>query len=212
MSVGQYAWNVGLAFDRFANAVLGGDPEWSLSERMGQAIREDRCWGCYWICRALALIDRRHCRRVYEKGKPHTDRLWPARVAVVVGVAALIVMGVSLSRCGAAVYPGHVCDRQFEAVELSGVEAFEGQVLDDETVDIRPVACVLDINADERARGVTVQDHPVHDLFRIAGLSFSEVNVQRIRSRVVIQLHGLNLLSGKALWIVTPSGNVTTRR
>lgn len=29
MSVGQYIYNVALAFDRFGNAVLGGDPEWS---------------------------------------------------------------------------------------------------------------------------------------------------------------------------------------
>jgi len=94
MSIGQYAWNVGLAFDRFANAVLGGDPEWSLSERMGQAIREDKCVGCYWICRALSLLDHRHCQRAYDPDKPHTERLWSVRTAWTVGwgVVGLVVV------------------------------------------------------------------------------------------------------------------------
>ena len=99
MSLWQYARNIGLAFDRFANAILGGDPEWSLSERMGQAVREDRCAGCYWICRALSLIDQRHCRRVYDADKPHTDRLWPASVAFAVGITALVLLALSLSGC-----------------------------------------------------------------------------------------------------------------
>ena len=99
MSVGRYVYNVALAGDRFLNAVLGGDPEWSLSERMGQAIREDRCAGCYWICRALALIDRRHCRRVYDPAKSHTGRLWSARVAFGVGMTALVLLALSLSGC-----------------------------------------------------------------------------------------------------------------
>ena len=96
MSLGQYVWNVGLALDRFANAVLGGDPEWSLSERMGQAIREDRCAGCYWVCRALSLVDHRHCERVYDPAKSHSERLWPASVAFGVGMAALVLVAVSV--------------------------------------------------------------------------------------------------------------------
>lgn len=99
MSVGQYIYNVALAGDRFINAVLGGDPEWSLSERMGQAIREGRCVGCYWICRALALVDRRHCRRVYDPAKSHTDRLWPASMAFGVGVTVVIVLLLMLTAC-----------------------------------------------------------------------------------------------------------------
>lgn len=99
MSVGQYVYNVALAFDRFGNALLGGDPDWTLSQRMGQAIRQDKCLGCYWICRGLALIDKRHCERVYDPDKPHRERLWPASVAFGVGMAALILIALSLAAC-----------------------------------------------------------------------------------------------------------------
>ena len=96
MSLWQYARNIGLAADRLVNAALGGDPEWSLSERMGQSIREDKCAGCYWICRALSLIDHRHCERVYDPDKSHAERLWPASVAFMVGMAVLGLLAVSV--------------------------------------------------------------------------------------------------------------------
>jgi len=95
----QYAYNVALAFDRFANAALGGDPDWTLSQRMGEAIREDRCVGCYWLCRALALIDRRHCRRAYDPLMQADQRLWPAWVAFGVGVTLAIALALSLAAC-----------------------------------------------------------------------------------------------------------------
>ena len=96
MSLYRYMYNVGLAADRLVNAVLGGDPGWSLSERMGQAVREDRCAGCHYICRLLALIDRRHCERVYDPDKSHAERLWPASVAFAVGVAVMVLVAVSV--------------------------------------------------------------------------------------------------------------------
>ncbi len=107
MSVGQYVYNV----------ALGGDPEWSLSERMGQAIREDRCVGCYWICRALALINRRHCERVYDADKSYAERLWPASVAFGVGVTALVVLALSLAACSSLPEPQDCVYRSQAACE-----------------------------------------------------------------------------------------------
>ena len=95
-AVGQYIRNVAFALDRFGNAALGGDPDWTISQRMGQAIREDRCAGCYWVCRVLSLIDHRHCRRVYDPDKSHAERLWPASVAFGVGVVVLMLVAVSV--------------------------------------------------------------------------------------------------------------------
>lgn len=42
-----------------------------------------------------------------------------------------------------------------------------------------------------------------------AGL-LREIDVQRIRFRIVVEFHGLNRRSGNALWIVTLSSSVTT--
>lgn len=97
--LGQYIYNVAFALDRFSNALLGGDPDWTISQRAGEAIREDRCWFCYWLCRALALIDHRHCRRAHDRDKPADQRLWGASTASAVGVAALLALALLLAGC-----------------------------------------------------------------------------------------------------------------
>ncbi len=59
----KYLFNNLLAFDRQVNALMGGDPEMTISGRMGVAISEGRCWLCYPICRALHWLDNDHCHR-----------------------------------------------------------------------------------------------------------------------------------------------------
>jgi hypothetical protein len=64
--VKQYAYNVGIAGDRLANALIGGDPEWTISARMGKAVRNGDCRLCYGICKVLAWFDHRHCYKSYK--------------------------------------------------------------------------------------------------------------------------------------------------
>lgn len=57
----QYIFNALIAIDQFANTLLGGDPDMTLSGRMGRAVAEGRCKLCGLICWLLGLIDKDHC-------------------------------------------------------------------------------------------------------------------------------------------------------
>ncbi|WP_275098073.1 hypothetical protein [Sedimenticola hydrogenitrophicus] len=62
----RYGWNLLIALDQLVNALLAGDPDETLSSRMGRAVRDGRCRGCYWICRALHRLDPDHCQKSIE--------------------------------------------------------------------------------------------------------------------------------------------------
>lgn len=62
----QYFWNVLVALDQFANTLLGGDPDETMSSRMGKDIRENKCKLCRVICYLLGLIQKDHCNKSIE--------------------------------------------------------------------------------------------------------------------------------------------------
>jgi hypothetical protein len=61
--VGKYFKNVLIALDQFGNALVGGDPQETISSRLGKS--QVKCATChniaYFLCRILSWIDRRHC-------------------------------------------------------------------------------------------------------------------------------------------------------
>ena len=59
----NYLANVAISIDQLANALLGGDPDMTISARMGRAIRNGRCHLCRPICWLLDRIDPGHCSR-----------------------------------------------------------------------------------------------------------------------------------------------------
>ena len=61
----QYVYNLGSAFDRVINTVLGGDPRQTLSSRMGRDISLGRCRACGWICKVLDVIQIHHCAKAW---------------------------------------------------------------------------------------------------------------------------------------------------
>ncbi len=65
MASGVIRWvkNVLLAISQLGNAVTGGDPDMSLSGRMGRAIGQGRCVLCRPVCALLHLIERDHCAK-----------------------------------------------------------------------------------------------------------------------------------------------------
>jgi len=63
----KYFWNILVSLDQFVNTLLGGDPDETISSRMGKAIKEGRCRGCYIICRILHLFDSSHCMKSIEE-------------------------------------------------------------------------------------------------------------------------------------------------
>lgn len=62
----RYFWNLLIALDQFANAMLAGDPDETISSRAAKAQEKGRRWGCV-LCRLLDVVDPGHCRRVVER-------------------------------------------------------------------------------------------------------------------------------------------------
>lgn len=71
--VGRYVWNMLIAIDQFFNTVFGGDPDETISSRIGKitANRPKSCQFCVFLCKVLNKIDRDHCNKVIE-----LDRGW----------------------------------------------------------------------------------------------------------------------------------------
>jgi len=61
-----YLFNLLISVDQLANTVAAGNPDETISSRMGKAIREGRCVGCYITCRILHMFDKEHCLKSIE--------------------------------------------------------------------------------------------------------------------------------------------------
>ena len=64
----RYVWNIFISLDQFANTVLGGDPDETISSRIGKlVVRYGRKYRlAYWLCRLLHAFDPKHCERAIE--------------------------------------------------------------------------------------------------------------------------------------------------
>lgn len=74
----RYGWNLLIALDQLANTILGGDPDETLSSRLGKAVRANRCWLCRLICRLLNRLDPGHCAKSIEEDEGE-DETWNVR-------------------------------------------------------------------------------------------------------------------------------------
>ena len=71
----RYFWNILISIDQFFNVLLGGDPDETLSSRLGKY--QHRYKICRLICKFLDLIDYRHCQKSieYDEGKREIIKL-----------------------------------------------------------------------------------------------------------------------------------------
>ncbi len=73
----KWFWNILISIDQFFNVLLSpllnwwlkpkykfGYPDETLSSVFGK--NHKQCRACYWICRALHLIDKNHCKESIE--------------------------------------------------------------------------------------------------------------------------------------------------
>ena len=65
LSVKRYIWNILISIDQFINTLFAGDPDETLSSRMGKRVH--KCAVCRTICNWLDYIDYRHCQKSIEK-------------------------------------------------------------------------------------------------------------------------------------------------
>ena len=87
-----------------------------------------------------------------------------------------------------------------------------GQPREDEATQLDFAAGVVDINTDQGAILVVVEDNAFRDFPAIDARLLGQVDIKRVGFGIVVQLHGMNPRSGKALWIVVWSSSVTTLR
>jgi hypothetical protein len=61
-----YFWNLLIALDQLANTVLAGDPDETISSRMGKYVRRGRGFIPCQLCKLLSLFDESHCEKNIE--------------------------------------------------------------------------------------------------------------------------------------------------
>jgi hypothetical protein len=64
--VKRYIWNILIGIDQLLNAVLAGDPDETISSRMGKRVIKKDCKVCKVICRFLDVLDKNHCYKSIE--------------------------------------------------------------------------------------------------------------------------------------------------
>lgn len=74
--VKKYIWNLLVSIDQLFNAIFGGDPDETISSRMGKRARKGDRLGIF-ICKILNFFDEGHCERVaeYDEGKDESFKL-----------------------------------------------------------------------------------------------------------------------------------------
>lgn len=64
----RYLWNILIWLDQGLNTLTGGDPDETVSSRVGKYIRDGRnCVLCKALCWFLNLIDKNHCAKNIEE-------------------------------------------------------------------------------------------------------------------------------------------------
>lgn len=63
----QYFWNILISLDQTANTVLGGNPDETMSSRMGKHIKKNECALCKVVCFFLTKLDPNHCINSIEE-------------------------------------------------------------------------------------------------------------------------------------------------
>jgi hypothetical protein len=64
--IGKYIFNILISIDQLCNTILGGDPDETMSSRMGKHLAKHDCPFCNFMCRILNLIQKDHCIKAIE--------------------------------------------------------------------------------------------------------------------------------------------------
>jgi hypothetical protein len=64
--VKRYIWNLLISIDQLVNTLLAGDPDETISSRMGKRARKGDRFGI-WLCKFLNIFDKNHCEKSIEE-------------------------------------------------------------------------------------------------------------------------------------------------
>lgn len=63
----KYLFNILIAIDQLGNTLFGGDPQETISSRMGKHLaKHDNCPFCSFLCKLLNYIQKDHCIKSIE--------------------------------------------------------------------------------------------------------------------------------------------------
>jgi hypothetical protein len=62
----RYVFNALIAIDQLLNTLLFGDPDETMSSRMGKYAARGRGWFPCQLCKLLNLLDKDHCKKSIE--------------------------------------------------------------------------------------------------------------------------------------------------
>lgn len=65
-SMGKYIMNVLVSIDQLINTILLGDPDETMSSRMGKHLAKHDCPFCNMLCKFLNLFQKDHCVKSIE--------------------------------------------------------------------------------------------------------------------------------------------------
>lgn len=63
----RYFWNILISIDQFANTLFNGDPDETISSRIGKKVKNGKRGWRYSLCMFLSLLDRDHCIKSIEE-------------------------------------------------------------------------------------------------------------------------------------------------
>jgi hypothetical protein len=69
----QWIWNALVCFDRFANVLLMGKRDETISARAGLARNNGKMWGCI-LCQLLNKIDQDHCDKAIKTDRTDAEQ------------------------------------------------------------------------------------------------------------------------------------------
>lgn len=64
--VKKYIWNILISLDQFLNTLAFGDPDETISSRMGKHLAKHDCPFCNFMCKMLNLFQKNHCVKSIE--------------------------------------------------------------------------------------------------------------------------------------------------
>jgi len=75
--VRRYLWNLLISVDQLINTLFGGDPDETVSSRLGK--QTEHCRLCRWFCKLLSKLDPDHCQKSIEpdRGTPWKENPMP---------------------------------------------------------------------------------------------------------------------------------------
>jgi hypothetical protein len=72
----KYLWNIIVSIDQLINTLIGGDPDETISSRMGKYVLKGRGFVPCVLCKIIDIFDKDHCIKNIEidRGDAVDDR------------------------------------------------------------------------------------------------------------------------------------------